>query len=229
MTESDNSIQYCIFDMDGLLLDTERVYSEVSNEILSRYGKEFTWELKAQMMGRNQKDATKLFIDTHNLPITAEEYLTERNRLQNEKFPHCKPLPGVMRLIKHLKQHKIPIAVATSSHHKAFLVKSQNNQELFSLFDQIICGDNPNVLHGKPAPDIFLEAAQQLGAKDSKKCLVFEDAIPGVQAGVNAQMKTIWIPDPKLLEMAGSDIGATQILTSMEEFQPELFGLPPFH
>lgn len=69
-----------------------------------------------------------------------------------------------MRLIGHLKAHGVPIAVATSSHRAHFLLKSQENQALFDMFDHIVTGDDPAVVDGKPAPDIFLEAARRLNA-----------------------------------------------------------------
>lgn len=94
-------------------------------------------------------------------------------------------------MIKHLKKHKIPIAVATSSHHKAFLLKTSNNRDLFDLFDgHITCGDDPAIQHGKPAPDLFLNAAKKLGhdLKDTSDCLVFEDAPSGVMAAYNVNV-----------------------------------------
>ncbi|KAJ9076873.1 hypothetical protein DSO57_1022077 [Entomophthora muscae] len=230
MSSKDHNIKitHCIFDMDGLLLDTERVYSEVTSEIVGRYGKEFTWELKSKMMGRVGSEAAELLVKELQIPLTAEEYLNERNQKHIAKFPTCRPLPGVERFIKHLKKNGIPIAVGTSSHRHAYDLKVSQNQELFSLFDAIVVGDHPSIVNGKPAPDIFIEAARQIGNPDPSNCLVFEDAPVGVEAGTRAGMHVIWIPDPRLQESLSHLPNALQTLNSMEDFDPITVGLPAY-
>ncbi|CAI2174661.1 20529_t:CDS:2 [Funneliformis geosporum] len=222
-------ITHCIFDMDGLLLDTERIYTEVSNEILSRFGMTFGWDIKSKMMGLRQREAVALLIKETGISLTIDEYVEESIVRQKEKFPFTKPMPGVMRLVKHLKEHNIPIIVATSSHRKAFEFKSMNNQELFKLFDGIVCGDDPEIKHGKPAPDIFLTARERLGNPSLEQCLVFEDALNGIQAAKNAGMPVIWIPDPNLAALYPGVNGATEVLLSLELFDPAKYGLPPYN
>lgn len=107
-------------------------------------------------------------------------------------------------------------------------IKITNHRELFKLFHHRVCGSSdPEVKQGKPAPDIFLIAASRFPEKpDPSKCLVFEDAPNGVQAANSAGMQVVMVPDERVpLEMCKL---ATQRLRSLEEFQPELFGLPPF-
>lgn len=152
-------------------------------------------------------------------------------------FPHCKPLPGVVKLIKHLKACGVPIAVATSSHTAAFKLKTQNHDDLFSLFDgNILCGDDPRVKNGsslnnigKPAPDIFVEAAKMLGNDDVTTCLVFEDALSGVMAGLNAGMNVVWVPDVQLELDLGVKERCSEVLVSIEDFQPEKYGIAPYN
>jgi HAD superfamily hydrolase (TIGR01509 family) len=173
-------VTHVLFDMDGLLIDTERVYTEVSTEILARYGKVYDWALKSQLMGRVQLDAAEFLVKAVNLPITAQEYLRERNEKQSALFPLCKPLPGVVKLVTHLKKHNIPIAVCTSSHRDGYKLKTSLNAKLFDLFDgNVICGDDPRVLNGKPAPDIFIQGLATLGDAPRNQVLVFEDAPAG--------------------------------------------------
>ncbi len=163
--------------------------------------------------------------------MTIDEYLKERNEGHQRRFPLCRPLPGVMKLITHLKAHNIPIAVATSSHRKAFILKSSQNQDLFSLFDHIVCGDDPAIKNGKPSPDLFIEAASRLGVADPEmycKCLVFEDAPSGVLAGLNANMHVAWIHDTNLTLDEELKRRAALVAHSMELFDPVLFGLPPY-
>lgn len=157
------------------------------------------------------------------ISITAQEYLTERNEMQVKLFPSARPLPGVVRLIQHLKKHQVPLAVATSSHQAHFDLKTSQNKELFDLFDVIVTGDQ--VIRGKPEPDIFLEAAKRLKITDPKECLVFEDAPSGVKAAIAAGMPVIWVPDPNCDK---SELIADQVLESLEHFQPERWGFPSF-
>ena len=181
------------------------------------------------MMGVKEREAANILISELKLPMTTDEYLAERNAGHADKFPHCKPMPGVMRLVLHLKENGIPIVVATSSHRKAFELKASNNQALFSQFEgNIVCGDDVRVVNSKPAPDIFLAAASDIKSANPETCLVFEDAPSGVKAGLNAGMNVVWIPDPNLAidhELASRCV---EVLKSMDEFNPIKYGLPPF-
>ncbi|CAB4397835.1 unnamed protein product [Rhizophagus irregularis] len=221
-------ITHCIFDMDGLLLDTERIYYEVTSEILGRYGKTYTWELRSLSLGLRQYDSADLLVRETGIPMSVEELMKERNEKNIERFPNARPMPGVMRLIKHLKAHNIPIAVATSSSRDNFAVKSLNNQELFSMFDSITCGDDPDVKNGKPAPDLFLSAWKSMGSPPLDQCLVFEDAINGIQAAKNAGMHVVWVPDPNIALLHPGNNDTDEILSSLEDFDPAKYELPPF-
>ncbi|KAG0949820.1 hypothetical protein G6F57_006724 [Rhizopus arrhizus] len=224
-------ITHCIFDMDGLLLDTERVYTEVTQQILNEYagGIRFTWDIKSKLMGRTGDESAAMVVETYKLPMTTTEYLKLTAVIQEELFPHAKVLPGVEKLIRHLHAHNVPIAVATSSTRSKFQLKTSLNKELFELFDVIICGDDAEIKNGKPAPDLFLAAQKRLGNPPAENCLVFEDAVNGVQAGLNAKMNVVWIPDENIKKLTGpEEHGAILVLNSMAEFEPEHFSLPPF-
>lgn len=211
------SFKCVMFDMDGLLLNTEDVYTKVTNQILSEYGlPPFTWELKKRMMGQREDDACRLFVEETGIALSAIEYRDLRTRMHEEHFPSCRPLPGVMEVVSRLHQLKIPICVATSSTRSAYLLKSRENEELFSLFQgNIICGDE--VVRGKPAPDLFLEAAKRLGFS-GKECLVFEDAASGVQAGLAAGMQVVWVPDPNNSPCPKLRVSCLEVLDSMLSF-----------
>ncbi|KAJ2964508.1 hypothetical protein NQZ79_g670 [Umbelopsis isabellina] len=226
------TITHCIFDMDGLLINTEAVYSEVTQEVLDKYapGQKFTWDFKSKLMGRIGHESAAMIVEHFKLPMTPEEYIEISAKIQEEKFPLCKPLPGVERLIKHLYNHKIPMAVATSSLRSKFELKTTSCRELFKLFDYVVCGDDPEIKKGKPSPDIFLTAQKHLGNPPAENCLVFEDAINGIEAGLAANMHVVWIPDLNLLQLNGRDNthGACRVLESMAHFDPENFALPAF-
>lgn len=145
-----------------------------------------------------------------DIPLGIDEFLRERNRVQDELWPTVPLMPGIRKLVLHLKKHNIPMAVATSSRRRNFETKTAHHQDLFGCFDgKIVCGDDTQYnMQGKPAPDIFLvTAAIYLGrnvgsptatptednVKERAKGFVFEDAIPGVQAGKRAGMSGTYI------------------------------------
>lgn len=219
-------VRFAIFDCDGLLLDTERIYSVATQHILDRFGKTFSWELKAKMMGKRAPEAAALLVEELGIDLTPEQYLEEREKLHQEMFPECKPLPGALELCRKLKKAGIPIAVASSSFKDAFELKIRNNSELFDLFNTIVLGDDPAVKKGKPAPDIFEEAARRLGADiqvDRGSCLVFEDAQSGIEAAIAAKMPAIWVPDPHIAKLIDKVPSNVEVIGSLKEFNLEKY------
>jgi len=157
------------------------------------------------------------------IDLTPDEYIKRKSEIQYKFFPSCEPMPGVVDLVAYLKQRGVPMAVGTSSGRKIMQMKTTRHEKLFSLFDAIVCGDDPEVKHGKPRPDIFLAAGHKINVTDPSRCLVFEDARNGVQAALAAEMKVVWIPDPRTEDTGTS--GATLVINSMGEFDPAQFGL----
>ena len=208
-------IKAILFDMDGLLLDTESIYTEVTQMIVGRYGKTFDWSVKSHMIGRDSYDAASYLVKALDLPFEPEFYLEERNALLDERFPFAKPKAGAPELIKALSEKNIPIAVATSSNQHHFELKTRNHQDWFKYFDTVVTSNHPDVKLAKPAPDIFLTAAKVL-SQEPKNCLVFEDAPSGVQAANAANMQVIAVPDPNMSHDAFQD--ATAIIDSLTEF-----------
>ncbi|BBN05467.1 pseudouridine 5'-phosphatase [Marchantia polymorpha subsp. ruderalis] len=232
MTGGDNShsITHVIFDMDGLLLDTERFYSVVQEKILSRYGKKFEWSLKAKMMGKKALEAGQILVKELGLEgvTTPEEFIAERETMLEVMFPDTELMPGAERLIRHLYANGVPMAVATSSHKHHFELKTTKHGELFGLMHHVVVGDDPAVTKGKPAPDIFLTAFDRFQEPSLKteNVLVFEDAPTGVGAAIAAQMPVVMVPDSNLDKSLQQ--GANQILSSLLEFDPTFWGLPAF-
>jgi pseudouridine-5'-monophosphatase len=199
--------------MDGLLIDSEDLYSLVTNTILERYDRPpLPWSIKAQLQGRPGPQAGEIFHAWAQLPISHEQYLAEQKELQTEQFPTCKPLPGVLELLAGLKARGVHMALATSSHAGNFKLKSSHLPELFTYFapEHQVLGDDPRIPpgRGKPAPDIYLLALSTLNKTllaqgqpliQPEECLVFEDSVPGVESGRRAGMQAVWCPHPELL------------------------------
>ncbi|XP_037552759.1 pseudouridine-5'-phosphatase isoform X2 [Nematolebias whitei] len=187
MSASKNSykpVSHVVFDMDGLLLDTERLYTVSFQEICDRFGKQYTWDVKSSVMGKK-------------------------------------------RLVHHLRKHRVPSAVATSSASQTFRQKTSTHKEFFAGFDHIVLGDDPEVKNGKPQPDSFLVCASRFKPPaPPQKCLVFEDAPNGVKAALAAGMQVVMVPDVNLDHSLTQS--ATLQLRSLEEFDPQLFGLPAY-
>ncbi len=210
--------------MDGVLLDTEDLYTAINNTILHKYGKpSIPWHIKAQLQGRSGPQCREIFWAWAQLPISREQYREETSALRRRYFPTTQPLPGVEELLKTLSAEttkpKPNIAVATGTSAKGYMLKTSHLTELFSYFpaDQIVVGDDKRIEpgRGKPAPDIYLLALKTIneGIRRRRKekgsmeievkaeeCLVFEDGVPGVEAARRAGMRVVWCPHKELLE-----------------------------
>jgi pseudouridine-5'-monophosphatase len=186
---------HVIFDMDGVLLDTERLYTQATQQIVGRWGKTFDWSIKANMIGRPALDSARYLVETLALPMTPEAYLEERAVIFEALMPTAAAMPGARALTDALAARGVPMAVASSSSRAMFELKTLRHREWFARFAAIVLGDDPRVRRGKPAPDIFLVAADALGAPPPA-CVVVEDAPAGVSAARAAGMRVVAVPDP---------------------------------
>lgn len=201
-------IRACIFDMDGLLLNTEDLITKCINIILAKYDKpNLPWSVKARIQGRTARESNAILLEWAQLPITEEDYVAQLKSLHDRVFPTAEPLPGVQKLLKGLEMRgSVAMALATSSSQQKFAVKTTRWTSLFECFpdDRRVLGDDVRVVHHKPAPDIYLCALQCINNErgdsiSTQQCLVFEDSIQGVEAGRRAGMAVIWCPHPSLL------------------------------
>jgi pseudouridine 5'-phosphatase len=192
--------------MDGVLLDTEPIYTKVTSAIAAEHGKVFDWTVKADLIGRPAFDSAEFLIERLALPITPEQYLEKRTPLLETLLAETEAIAGAEAFTRELHRRKIPIAVATSTDAPLFEIKTGRHREWFSIFSSIVCGDHPRILRGKPAPDIFLITAELMGVSP-ESCVVIEDSPNGLAAAIAAGMRAIGFPDPHMdrARYAGAD------------------------
>lgn len=223
--------------MDGLLINTEDIYTLTLNEILADHGKgPLTWDVKVHLQGLPGPQAAARVIKEYDLPLTPDEYEKLNLEIQSKKWGDCAFLPGALELIKHLKSKNIPIALCTSSSKIKFEQKTQHLKEGFKFFDAVVTGDDERIPdgRGKPFPDIWQIGLKELNEADGTsfqpdQCLVFEDGLSGVKAGLAFGGYVIWVPHPGAYEFLGDTEGLLNgngvVLKSLEDLEPEKFGL----
>jgi pseudouridine 5'-phosphatase len=194
MSQTPRPSTHVLFDLDGVLLDTERLYTEATQTIVGRFGKTFTWEIKREAMGRDAHASARIVLDRLGVPLTSDEFLAERGPILEALVARCRAMEGAEAFVRTLVAHGVPVAVATSSDRPLYELKVRSHP-WFDLFGAVVCGDDPRVGAKKPAPDIFLVAAQELRAEPAR-CLVFEDSLAGVEAALAAGMRVVALPDP---------------------------------
>ncbi|CAG9800272.1 unnamed protein product [Chironomus riparius] len=218
-------VTHVLFDMDGLLLNTEIIYEKVFQEVCLKFGKALTPEARIKLLGSTERRSCEICVNDLKLNCTVDEFVKDFRELSQQRLPNVDFMPGAERLVRHLHANNVPICVATSSGEESVKIKTQNHQEVFKLFHHITKGTD--VKEGKPSPEIFLLAASLFEPKaEPLNCLVVEDAPNGVQGAISAGMQVVMVPGSLISEENRSK--ATIAIKSLEEFKPELFGLPSF-
>ncbi len=186
-----HTIKAIAFDMDGLMVNTEELYYEVGQTLLSRRGREFTDSLRRGMMGLPGPKAFELMIATENLNDSVATLTSECDEVFANMLPHrLRPLTGLIKLLDALDANQIPRCVATSSTLR-FAREVLAGISVLDRVDFIITAEH--VTHGKPHPDIYLGAAKKLCVQPHE-LLVFEDSQHGSKAGISAGACTVAIP-----------------------------------
>lgn len=185
-------VEAVIFDMDGLMIDTEIVNYYAFRDFFRTLGVELSKEdYYTHITGKSVENAFESMRKTFHIEFTmmdAFAYLEKTNKQRSENIPLK---PGLIELLQYLKSRDIKLAIATSS-GLSRVYDLFRNYHVIEYFDEIVCG--PDVKKGKPAPDIFLKACEKLGVEPSK-AIVLEDSEAGIEAAYNAHVRVICIPD----------------------------------
>ena len=203
-----------IFDMDGLLLDTEILWLRAEEELFRRHGGEFSWEDKMAVIGTSFASTAHYFAErlgraeADGAPLVTEMIGIMHEELQRDVAGR----PGAMELVARLRG-RLPLGLASNS-PRLLVDTAIATAGLVGIFDAIVTADD--VTHAKPAPDLYLLACQRLGVAPADT-LALEDSASGVAAAKAAGLTCIAVP-----QFAEADVSAAdRVIDSLEELLPE--------
>lgn len=187
-----DNIEAVIFDLDGSLVDSMWLWRSIDIEYLGKFGIPLPEDLQSKIEGMSFHETAVYFKVHFSIPDTLEQIKADWNRMAWDKYAKEVPLkPGAEEFLTYCRRHCIRLGIATSNSRELV----ENVIEVHGLKDYFSCiMTGSEVERGKPAPDIYLEVARQLQAEPAR-CLVFEDIIPGIQAGKNAGMRVCAVED----------------------------------
>jgi HAD superfamily hydrolase (TIGR01509 family) len=190
--KEDFQIKAVAMDMDGLLLNTEDLYEEVTKQLLSKRGRTFKDEVRRRMIGLPAPKAYEVLIQSELLEETWQELHEETEGIfEGILEAQLRSLPGVEQTLQAIELKGIPKCVATSS-TKAFAAKALSLVGVLERLDFVVTAEE--VTRGKPHPDIYIEAAKRMGVPVGQM-LVLEDSENGTKAGVTAGAYVISVPN----------------------------------
>ncbi|WP_299800554.1 beta-phosphoglucomutase [uncultured Maribacter sp.] len=191
-----------IFDLDGVIVDTAKYHYLAWRKLANELGFEFTKEQNELFKGVSRKRCLEILLDIGNITATQDQFDTwmiEKNvdyLAYIEKMDSSEILPDVTRVLQYLKNKNIPIALGSASKNASPILEKV---DLLPFFDSIVDGNS--VTKAKPDPEVFLIAANNLGVA-ANSCVVFEDAVAGIQAANAANMVSIGIGEAEILNEA---------------------------
>lgn len=207
-----------IFDLDGLLADSEPWWNQIDAKLLSGYGADYRGEYHREVLGVSYRLAIEFYKKAFGITAPTEEMMKRRGEIATEFFANKVGLfPSVKEVLQELREMKLRLAVATSSvgaSARPFL----DRHRITKFFDVIVTGDE--VERGKPAPDIYLAAAKKLNVTASD-CLVVEDALSGIAAAKAAKMRVVAIPDRRFVDPSEYAKETAYVLDSLDDL-PQL-------
>ncbi len=208
------SFRVVIFDLDGVLADSEPWWNEIDAKLLAQYGVKYRGEYHRNVLGVSYRLAVEFFKKAFGLSASTDELIQRRGEIATEFFANRVGLfPSAKKVLQELRRMNLRLAVATSSvsaSARPFLDRHQ----LTAFFDLIVTGDE--IEHGKPHPDIYLRAAAKLDVA-ADACLVIEDALAGIAAAKAAKMRVAAIPDRRFVDPHEYENEADYLLGSLSE------------
>jgi len=179
-----------IFDMDGLMIDSESLYFETEREIAKKFDKIVDERVLWRMMGRKPIESMRIFVSELKLPLSADKALEMRTEIMREKMiKNLRSMPGLKHILNSF-YGKLKLAVSTGA-QREFLEIAIDKLGIRNMFDVLQASDE--IVNGKPDPEIFLVTCRKLGLSP-EICCVLEDSENGVIAGKRAGCYVIAVP-----------------------------------
>jgi HAD superfamily hydrolase (TIGR01509 family) len=207
-----------VFDLDGVIVDSEQVWDEVREGYVRETGGTYAESATRDMMGMSSVEWSRYMADALGVPGTPEEINAAIVQRMLERYGEAPPLiPGAVEAVRRCAE-RWPLAVASSSNPELIEVVL----DTAGLHDVIpVVVSSQEVARGKPAPDVYLEAARRLGA-DPQACAAVEDSHNGIRSAKAAGMRVIAIPNPHFPPDAEALAHADVVLRSVSELTPEV-------
>lgn len=213
-------VEAVIFDLDGVIVDTEIWWDDVRREFAVDHGRRWTLEDRAAVMGANSRQWSATMAERLGLPLGPEDIEREIVGAMVRRWDAAPLVPVIGhadRIVRRFAE-RWPLALASSA-HRDVIAAALGALGLTGAFGAVVSSDD--VAHGKPAPDVYLEAARQLGVAPAA-CLVIEDSLNGVLAGKAAGMTVVLIPNESIPPAPGAREAADVVLPSLEALDPEI-------
>lgn len=208
-------IDTVLFDMDGVLIDSEKFWQQAEKEVFTSVGAIWSDEIAEHTMGKTTRVVTEIWYDLFPWQGKSIEEVEQEvvDRVDELIRNHGEIKLGVLKTLQDLNKHGVKVGLATNS-PRSLLDTVMYRLQLRNYFQALVSATD--VEHGKPAPDVYLLAAKLLNSHPSN-CLVIEDSFTGATAGKRAEMTVIAVPDPSDFHNAKFDIADFK-LHSLEEF-----------
>lgn len=185
-------IKGIIFDLDGTMIDSMWMWRDIDLAFMGERNLPFTDDLERAIEGMSFRETAQYFIQTYQLKETAEELMQIWIEMAIHKYQYeVLPKPGLITFLQEMKRRGIRMGIATSN-ARTLLDAAANAHCLYDYMDAVLTANE--VERGKPAPDVFLAVSEKIGIPPAQ-CLVFEDIVQGIRAGLAAGMKVCAISD----------------------------------
>ena len=206
-----------IFDLDGVLADSEPWWTDIDAALLAEHGVTYRGEYHREVLGTSYRLAIEFYKKAFGISAANDELMKRREEIAIDFFAHRIGIfPAAKPVLQELRQMQLPLGVGTSS-VSACARPFLERHKLSAFFDTVVTGEE--VQNGKPHPDIYLRAAEKLGAAP-EECLVIEDALSGIAAAKAANMRVVAIPDTRFVDPREYETAADYLLENLSELPP---------